>query len=89
MQLVSELMREKRPLKPDADSCSHWLVSPVTQHHLNKLKIAHQDALEELLSVNFGDTDKDLKAFYGIQYGAEVLKTLIDEIEEMGAENER
>ena len=89
MKPVSIAMQENNTYEPDPDSLGHWFNLPVTQHHLFKLKLTHQEALEELANVYMGNSYEDHKAVHTLQASVELLTELINGIENMSKDAER
>ena len=89
MKPVSIAMQERNDYEPDPETLAHWFNLPATKHHLYKLKLTHQEALEDLARVYMGNSYDDQRAIRSLQASCELLNELINGIENMNRDAER
>lgn len=83
MKRLSEEMIKAARIKPDSDTCQNWYANSVTQWFLEQLQITHQQALEELKDINYGDAEMDLSRFYTLQSASIQVEEIANIVDSM------
>jgi len=91
MKRLSEEMIKAARIKPDSDTCQHWYANSVTQWFLEQLQITHQQALEELKDIDYGNSEMDLQRFHTLKSASiqvEEIANIVDSMKRKEGDDE-